>query len=58
MLHDVSTGQKTLATPHEGDVIYFPGPWAEGGFYLLTNEGREFTGLAFYNLSEGKWSYV
>lgn len=57
-VYDVSTGQKTLATPYEGDVIYFPGPWTDGGFYLLTNEGREFTGLAFYNLSEGKWSYV
>ena len=57
-VYDVSTGEKVLATPHKGETIYLPGPWTEGGFYLLTNEGREFTGLAFYSLAEGKWSYV
>jgi len=57
-VYDVSTGQKTLATPHQGDAVHFPGPWTQNGFYLLTNEGREFTGLAFYSLAEGKWAYV
>ena len=57
-VYDVNTVQKTLATPHENETIYLPGPWTENGFYLLTNEGREFTGLAFYGLAEGKWSYV
>ncbi len=57
-VYDVNTGQKTLATPHENEVIFFPGPWMKDGFYLLTNEGREFTGLGFYSLAEGSWSYV
>ena len=55
---DVNTGEKILATPHEGETIYLPGPWTDQGFYLLTNEGREFTGLAFYSLADNKWSYV
>ncbi len=57
-VYDVHTGRKVLATPHEGEAIYSPGPWTEDGFYLLTNESREFTGLAFYGLAEGGWSYT
>jgi dipeptidyl aminopeptidase/acylaminoacyl peptidase len=51
---DVETGDATEATPHEGEVKFVPGPWAAdgSGFYLLTDEGREFTGLAFYSLAE------
>jgi len=57
---DLTTGQEVLATPHEKETIFFLGPWARdsSGFYLLTNAGREFTGLAFYSLAEGGWSYV
>ena len=57
-VYDVNTGQKVLITPHEQEAIFDPGPWTQDGFYLLTNEGREFTGLAFYSLAEGSWSYV
>jgi dipeptidyl aminopeptidase/acylaminoacyl peptidase len=45
-------------TPHEGEIQYMPGPWAadSSGFYLLSDEGREFTGLAFWNLKDGmRW---
>jgi dipeptidyl aminopeptidase/acylaminoacyl peptidase len=45
-------------TPHEGEIQYMPGPWtADGsGFYLLSDEGREFTGLAFWDLNSGmRW---
>jgi dipeptidyl aminopeptidase/acylaminoacyl peptidase len=51
---DVETGDATEATPHEGEVKFVPGPWAAdgSGFYLLTDQGREFTGLAFYSLAE------
>jgi dipeptidyl aminopeptidase/acylaminoacyl peptidase len=45
-------------TPHEGDIQYLPGPWKSdgSGFWLLTDEGREFTGLAFYDLNDGlRW---
>jgi dipeptidyl aminopeptidase/acylaminoacyl peptidase len=46
---DVASGDATEMTPHEGEVKYLPGPWAAdgSGFYLLTDEGREFSGLAF-----------
>ncbi|HLX19781.1 MAG TPA: S9 family peptidase [Gaiellaceae bacterium] len=46
---DVETADAVERTPHEGDVKYFPGPWkADGsGFFVLSDEGREFTGLAF-----------
>ena len=39
-------------TPHDDDGVYVPGPWAAdgSGFYLLTDEGSEFRGLAFYDL--------
>src|SRR5207302_1908524 len=49
-------GDARNLTPHEGDVLYAAGPWAADGtgFYLLTNEGSEFTGLAFYDLGAGQ----
>ncbi|HZQ89020.1 MAG TPA: S9 family peptidase [Gaiellaceae bacterium] len=56
---DVESGEATEATPHEGEVKFAPGPWAKdgSGFYLLSDEGREFTGLAFHDLGGGarKW---
>ena len=47
-------------TPHEGDVIFWPGPWAAdgSGFYLVTNQDREFAGLAFYHLAKDGWDWV
>ena len=45
-------------TPHEGEIQYLPGPWAAdgSGFWLLTDEGREFAGLAFFDLVNGlRW---
>jgi dipeptidyl aminopeptidase/acylaminoacyl peptidase len=45
-------------TPHEGEIQYMPGPWAVDGtgFWVLSDEGREFTGLAFWDLKEGmRW---
>ncbi|HZC30124.1 MAG TPA: S9 family peptidase [Gaiellaceae bacterium] len=46
---DADSGDATEITPHDGEVVYFPGSWkADGsGVYLLTDEGREFKGLAF-----------
>lgn len=56
LLLDLQSGQFTEVTPHEGEVIYQAGPWAPdgSGFFVATNEGREFTGLSFYRLSTGK----
>jgi dipeptidyl aminopeptidase/acylaminoacyl peptidase len=45
-------------TPHEGEIQYLPGPWAVdgSGFYVISDEGREFAGLAFWDLKEGmRW---
>lgn len=57
---DFETGERTLATPHEGEAVFQPVDWARdsSGFYLLTNHGREFSGLAFYSLESGKWGYA
>ena len=57
---DVGTGDATEATPHDEDAKFLPGPWARdgSGFYLLTDEGREFTGLAFHSLGTGERTWV
>ena len=45
-LIDLETGEAPEVTPHDEDGVYVPGPWAAdgSGFYLLTDEGREFRG--------------
>lgn len=60
LLADVNTGEEINTTPHEGDTIFFPGAWSPDskGFYLLTNSGREFQGLAFYSLADRAWTWV
>jgi dipeptidyl aminopeptidase/acylaminoacyl peptidase len=57
---DIATGEATEATPHDGEVKLLPGPWARdgSGFFVLTDEGREFTGLAFHSLSSGSREWV
>jgi dipeptidyl aminopeptidase/acylaminoacyl peptidase len=59
-LVDVETAESRELTPHDGDALFFPGPWsADGsGFYLLTDEGSEFRGLAFYDLAAGRYQWV
>ena len=54
-LVDVESGEGRELTPHEDEVRYLPGDWAPdgSGFYLLSDEGREFTGLAFFRLEGG-----
>jgi dipeptidyl aminopeptidase/acylaminoacyl peptidase len=57
---DVASGDAVEATPHEGQVKFLPGPWkADGsGFYVLTDEGREFTGLALHTLDNGTREWI
>jgi dipeptidyl aminopeptidase/acylaminoacyl peptidase len=57
---DVASGEKRHLTPHEGEVRFFPGPWRPdgGGVYLLTDRGREYLGLAFYDLASGEITWV
>jgi dipeptidyl aminopeptidase/acylaminoacyl peptidase len=59
-LIDLESGATREVTPHDEDGIYAPGPWAAdgSGFYLLTDEGREFRGLAFYDLAAGRFEWV
>ena len=54
-LVDVGIGTSRELTPHEGEEKYMPGPWARdgSGFYLLSDAGREFSGLGFYDLTAG-----
>ena len=58
-LIDVRTGNVTHLTPHESPILYTPGPWDidNAGLYLLTDEGREFRGLAFFDIesSQKRW---
>jgi dipeptidyl aminopeptidase/acylaminoacyl peptidase len=53
-LVDVQSGETRELTPHgqDDEAAYIPGPWAHdsSGFYLVTNEGREFAGLGFHRV--------
>ena len=57
---NIRSKKMTLATPHEGKVQYFPGPWDKDseGFYLLTNQDRECMSLAYYSLKDCKLHWV
>jgi dipeptidyl aminopeptidase/acylaminoacyl peptidase len=57
---DLDSGEAAEVTPHEDDGLYLPGPWAAdgSGFYVLSDEGREFRGLAFYDLAAGTFDWV
>jgi dipeptidyl aminopeptidase/acylaminoacyl peptidase len=57
---DVESGDAVEATPHEEDAKYLPGPWKRdgSGFYLVTDEGREFTGLAVHALVTGEREWI
>ena len=59
-LIDVDSGDASEVTPHDGDVKFLPGPWAAdgSGFYVLTDEGREFMGLAFQDVASGKREWI
>jgi dipeptidyl aminopeptidase/acylaminoacyl peptidase len=57
---DLESGEAPEVTPHDEDGLYIPGPWARdgSGFYFLSDEGREFRGLAFYDLATGRYEWV
>jgi dipeptidyl aminopeptidase/acylaminoacyl peptidase len=59
-LVDVETGDSRELTPHDDDAIYVPGAWARdgSGFYMVTDEGSEFRGLAFHDLGTDRWEWV
>ncbi|TMM12443.1 MAG: S9 family peptidase [Actinobacteria bacterium] len=57
---DVESGDATEATLHDEEAKYLPGPWKSdgSGFYVVTDEGREFAGLAFQSLETGAREWV
>jgi dipeptidyl aminopeptidase/acylaminoacyl peptidase len=59
-LVDLETGETRELTPHDDDGLFMPGPWAPdgSGFYLLTDVGSEFRGLAFYDLASDGYKWV
>src|SRR5919199_1743256 len=59
-LIDLETGDTPELTPHDEDGLYLPGPWAAdgSGFYFLSDEGREFRGLAFYDIGARRYEWV
>ena len=59
-LVDLDTGETRELTPHDDDAIFFSGPWAPdgSGFYMLTDAGSEFRGLAFYDLASDRYEWV
>ena len=54
-LVDLETGDAQEITPHDEEALFLPGPWKPdgSGFYFLTDESREFRGIAFYDISGG-----
>lgn len=59
-LCDLESGQNMHLTPHDAEVVYAPGPWAPDGqsFYVLSNEGREFSALAQFDLDSRRLSWL
>jgi dipeptidyl aminopeptidase/acylaminoacyl peptidase len=59
-LVDVATGEARELTPHDDDGLFFGGPWAAdgSGFYLATDAGSEFRGLAYYDLASGRYEWL
>jgi dipeptidyl aminopeptidase/acylaminoacyl peptidase len=59
-LVDLETGETPELTPHDDEALFIPGPWARdgSGFYLVTDEGREFRGIAFYDLAARRYEWV
>ncbi len=62
VLVDVKAKTKKILTPHEGEVIYAPGPWSrekgKKGFYFVSDESREHIALGYYDLKTNKREWV
>lgn len=61
LLIDVASGEIQNLTAHpDREATYYPGPWLKdgSGFFFVTNDGREFDAVAYYDLAAQKWSYL
>ena len=59
-LVDLSTQRVEQVTASGEEAVNLPGPWKSdgSGFYLLSDEGREFKGIAFYRLADGSREWI
>ncbi|HEX6122983.1 MAG TPA: S9 family peptidase [Ktedonobacterales bacterium] len=59
-LIEAATGTAEEILPHEEDMVLMPGPWLpeSTSFYLTTNRGREFQGIARYDLTTRALEWV
>jgi dipeptidyl aminopeptidase/acylaminoacyl peptidase len=59
-LIEAATGTAEELLPHEEDMVLMPGPWLpdSSGFYVSTNRGREFQGIARYHLASRMLDWV
>ena len=57
---DLSTGEVSWLTPHVGEAKYENPEFSKDGshLYLLTNKGREFTGLALLNIATKELTWL
>jgi dipeptidyl aminopeptidase/acylaminoacyl peptidase len=55
-LVDLTTGGSRALTTQEERAKFLPGPWAPdgSGFWVVSDLGREFCGLAFLHLADGR----
>ncbi len=53
---DLTSGSAQVLTPADANAIFIGGPWARdsSGYFVQTDEGREFTGLAFLDIATGQ----
>lgn len=59
-LIDIQSTQATYLTPHSGEAIYRHATWLpdSSGFYLATNQDRDKSNLAFYDVKSRKLTHV
>ena len=59
-LIDVGTSTATLLTPHKGDAVYDYISWTPDskGFYLCSDQNRDFVNLAFYDMKAKKLKFI
>lgn len=58
-LYDHQTGETINCTPHEGEIQFIAVGWSPNndGFFMATNEGREFIALAYYDIAKRSYEW-
>lgn len=59
-LVEFASGEVTRLTSKQGEIVYAPIAWSADstGFYLISDDGREFKGLAYWKLGEAGYEWV